>query len=137
MVYVEEQIETKAAPKKIWQAWNEAYRKGGPEKKKQGFKEGTKGKVSSKGKAVPFEIIDVKKNETFTTLWKSFLVKFYFIYSVKQLPKGSIITCKVKVGGPLGFLVAPFLKKKIRNNVKTFLQDFVYQVEQRPLFRYR
>ena len=137
MVYVEEQIETKAAPKKIWQAWNEAYRKGGPEKKKEGFKEGTKGKVASKGKSVRFEIIDVKKNETFTTLWKSFLVKFFFIYSVKSLPKGSVITCRVKVGGFLGFLVAPFLKKKIRKNVQSFLQDFVYQIEQKPLFRFR
>lgn len=137
MVYVEEQIETKAAPKKIWQAWNEAYRKGGPEKKKQGFKEGAKGKIASKGKSVPFKIIDVKKNETFTTLWKSFLVKFYFIYRVKQLPKGSLIMCRVKVGGALGFLVAPFLKKKIKKNVKTFLHDFVYQVEQKPVFKFR
>lgn len=126
MSYIEESIETRASSKRIWQAFSEAYKRKG----QTGFKEGSKGYVSSQGKSLPFEIIDVKKGEAFTTLWKSWLVKFYFIYSVEEMEKGSRISCHVKVKGPMGFLVAPFLKKKLRKNVKQFLEDFTFQLEQ-------
>jgi hypothetical protein len=126
MAYIEESIETKTAAKRIWQAFVETYKRKG----QTGFKEGSKGYVSSQGKSLPFEIIDIKKGESFTTLWKSLLVKFYFIYSVEELDKGSRITCHVKVKGPLGFLVAPFLKKKMRKNVRQFLEEFAFQLEQ-------
>ncbi|KPK32953.1 MAG: hypothetical protein AMS24_02665 [Chlamydiae bacterium SM23_39] len=122
MENIEEKVVTKAAPKRVWQAWSDMYHW------KQA--KGTKGYMSGyAGKKVAFKIINVKKNEEFTTEWKSFLVKMKFIYQVKPINnKGSTISCRVRFGGMFGWLTRLFLKKKIKNNLSKSLNQFAEQL---------
>lgn len=122
MKNIEETVVTKAAPKRVWQAWSEMYHW------KQA--KGMKGHMTGYGgKKVEFKIIDVKKNEQFTTEWKSLLVKMRFMYRISPVNnKGSKITCRVKFGGVFGWLTRLFLKKKIKNNLSKSLNQFAEQL---------
>ena len=105
---LQESIITKAPAKKVWKAWVDMYqtKSGG----KANFKEGYKGYGIERGKKVFYKLVDIKKGEGFTTIWKSFFVKMIFRYEVKQQPKGSLITTTVKFGGLCGWVAKFFLR---------------------------
>ena len=121
---VEESIITKASPKKVWQAWSEIYHW------KKGIKSGGKGYVMKRGgQKVPFYITNVKKGESFTTIWKSFLVKMYFHYKVLPRSKGAVIKCRVNFGGILGWASQIFLRSKVKKNLSETLNQFANQLD--------
>ena len=125
---IQESMITKAPAKKVWKAWSDMYQmKTGVGKK--GFKEGHKGHVIEKGRKVPFVIVDVKKGEGFTTVWRSFLVRMKFRYEVKQQAKGSLITCSVRFGGLFGWVARFFLRNKVRKNLAKSLEQFANQLD--------
>lgn len=121
---LEESVITKAPAKKVWQAWSDMYRWN------QGMKSGKKGYVMKQtGHKVPFYIVDVKKGEEFTTIWKSFLVKMYFRYMVSPKSKGSLIRCRVKFGGAMGWAAQFFLRSKVKKNLSETLYRFAEQLD--------
>ena len=123
---LEESVVTKAPAKKVWKAWSEMYQT--KSMGKNAFKEGHKGHIVERGRKVPFKIVDIKKGEGFTTIWRSFLVKMIFRYEVKQQSKGSLITCTVRFGGLLGWIARLFLKKKVKKNLAASLKQFAEQL---------
>ena len=124
---LQESIITKAPAKKVWKAWVDMYqtKSGG----KATFKEGYKGHVIERGRKVPYKLIDIKKGEGFTTVWRSFFVKMIFRYEVKQQAKGSLITTKVKFGGLFGWIARFFLRSKMRKNLAKSLEQFASQLD--------
>ena len=121
---VKVEVFTKAPAKKVYQAWSEMYQT----KTGGNFKEGYKGFISEMGKKMPFEIKKVQKGEGFTIVWRSFLVRIVFCYAVKQADKGSNISCKVRFGGPFGWVGSVFLRKKMRKNLTEMLFSFADQM---------
>ena len=96
---------------------------------KNGFKEGVTGHVIERGRKVPYKIIDIKKGEEFTTVWKSIFVKMVFRYEVKQQSKGSLITAGVNFGGIFGWIARLFLRSKMRKNLAASLEQFASQLD--------
>lgn len=127
MATLEESVITSAAPKKVWRAWSEMYHWKTLKSKKNGVKEGFI--IEKNGKRVPFKIIDIKKFEHFTTIWKSLFVKMKFKYEVKSRTKGSIISCKVYFAGIFGWATSIFLKKKIKKDLVKSLSTFADQLD--------
>lgn len=118
------EVFSKAPAKRVYQAWSEMYQA----KTGGNFKEGYKGNITEMGKKMPFEIKQVKKNDSFTIVWRSFLVRIIFTYAVKQEHKGSTISCKVRFGGPFGWVGRIFLKNKMRKNLEDMLSSFAEQM---------
>ena len=124
---IEESIVTKAPAKTVWKAWVDMYQmKSG---NINAFKEGFKGHVIEKGRKVPFQLVDIKKGEEFTTIWKSFFVKMIFRYEVRQQSKGSLITTSVRFGGMFGWVARFFLRSKMRKNLANSLEQFASQLD--------
>jgi hypothetical protein len=129
MKSIEESVETKAPTKRVWKAWSDMYHwkaAGGSKSFQKGFKGYS---LQRGGKKVPFRVTNVKKGEAFTTVWKSFLVKMIFRYELKRMPKGSLITCRVKFGGFLGWAARFFLVSKVRKNLSESLNQFAEQLD--------
>ncbi|MFA5250034.1 MAG: hypothetical protein WC371_01325 [Parachlamydiales bacterium] len=118
------EVFTKAPAKRVYQAWVEMYQA----KTSGNFKEGYKGYITEMGRKMPFEIKEVKKNEGFTIIWSSFVVRIIFKYAVEQAEKGSKISCRVRFGGLFGFAVRLFLKKKMIKNLTEMLSSFADQL---------
>jgi hypothetical protein len=124
---IQESALTKAPAKRVWQAWTDMYQ--WKANAKGSFKDGFSGNITENGRKVPYKIIDIKKGEGFTTIWKSIFVKMVFRYEVKQQSKGSLITCAVRFGGLFGWIAALFLKSKVRKNLSASLEQFAGQLD--------
>lgn len=124
---IEESIVTKAPAKVVWKAWVDMYQmKSG---NKNAFRDGFSGHVIEKGRKVPFKMIEIKKGESFSTVWKSLFVKMIFRYEVKQQSKGSLITTSVSFGGLFGWVARFFLRSKMRKNLAHSLEQFASQLD--------
>ena len=126
---IERSITTIAPPKKVWRSWAQmqTWSSGTG---KSAFKVGYKGQISpQRGKPIPFKIVDIDKNKSFTMIWYARFVKLVFKHSVEQNGKGSLIHCNVKFKGILGPVVRLFIGKRIKEQVDQSLSQFVYQVE--------
>ena len=128
---IEEMVQTKASPKKVWQAWAEHHRwTAADEKGKNAFQVGKTGHVIEKGKRkASYEIMDIEPNKSFTTLWRAFLVKMTFTYRVEKTSKGSAIYCQIGFKGILAPVVRFFLKNKMKKMIGKSLRQFAWQVE--------
>jgi hypothetical protein len=117
---MEEQIETRVSPDLVWKVWERAH-------VNQGQKEIAAGQ---KGKnRFPYQVLDVKKGESFSILWKTLFVRLVFSHSVKPTSKGSLISYQVKIKGPFSWFVKWLLGKKIRQNVQLVLKSMVRELE--------
>ena len=126
---IEEKIETKAAPKKVWRAWADHWKHAGHGP----FREGLSGAVIQRGRKAPFRISNVTPNKSFQVNWHAFLMCMVFTYDVKPKDKrGSIVRCRVDFRGFLGGPIGLFLKSKLKKSVRESLTQFVSQLEMMP-----
>ena len=124
---LEEKIETKAPSSTVWKAWKDLYKKNVD---KSGFSVGKKAYIApQKGSAIPFIIHDIREGQSFTTVWRTYFVRFIFQYQVEKASKGSIIRCKVLFRGLFSYPFVLLLKRRIRKYVKSSLEQFKNQIE--------
>jgi len=121
---------TSASKEKVWAKWKSLkpwnhWDEGGSD-----LKANTKGHVrSKKGKAVPYQILDVKEKESFTVMWKALFVKLIFVYKVISEPSSTIVTYQVNLKGFFALPVYFLIRKKIEKNLKEGLKAFIHQIE--------
>lgn len=117
---MEEQIEARVSPSAVWKAWEKAHM--------GSDSEGARFEIRKKGK-LEYKIFDLKEGESFSIVWKSFLVRLIFQHRVEPIEKGSLITYKVAIKGPFGWLVRWFIGEKIRKNISSVLKAVVKELE--------
>jgi hypothetical protein len=107
---MEETIEARVAPEKVWALW---------EKK---IEEPVTGKIR-------YKILNVQKGKSFSILWKTLFVRLIFTHSVKKAPLGSFIRYQVEIKGLFAMPVRFFLGEKIRQNLSLVLRSVVRDLE--------
>ncbi len=117
---MEEMIEARVNPEEVWEAWEKAHAFHG----QQGIEAGQKGKSRFK-----YKIIDVKKGESFSILWKTLFVRLIFNHSVKPTRRGSEIRYQVQIKGLFAWPVRWLLGNKIKSNIALVLKAIVRQLE--------
>lgn len=119
---MEEKIEARVPSQVVWEAWERAHLK---------MEAGQKGISKAEGKSkFRYEILDVKKGERFSILWKTFFVRLIFTHTVKPIRNGSEITYSVQIKGLFAWLVRWFLGDKIKKNIGLVLKTIVRELEQ-------
>lgn len=117
---MEEQIETRVTPHEVWMAWERAHALHG-----QGdIQEGQKGKNKFR-----YEVLDVKKGESFSILWKTLFVRLIFRHTVTPTKKGSLISYKVQMKGIFAPICRWLIGEKVRKNIAHVLQSIVKELE--------
>jgi hypothetical protein len=111
---MEEMIETSATPAKIWQMWEMAH----------DLQEGKEGK-----KHFRYKVLQVKKGESFSILWKALFVRLIFTQRVLPTAKGSQISYRVDLKGPFGWLVKFIAGNKIKRNIAHVLHAVAKDVD--------
>jgi hypothetical protein len=115
---MEATIETDLSPATVWAAWEKAHAvhssggamEPGHRAKSTGFK---------------YAILDVVPGESFSILWKSYLVRIVFIHTVHPTRKGSKICYRAEMRGLFARPVRFFLAKKVQKNLSFVLKEFV------------
>jgi len=117
---MEQKIETRVCPEKVWASWERAYEK----------QKGVSGKFK-------YQVLDIVPGEQFTILWKTFFVKLFFSHIVSPSRVGSQICYSVKIKGPFAWPVRFLLGKKIRQNIGLVLKAIVKQLEEESIIEAR
>ena len=117
---MEEMIEARVAPEEVWEIWEKAHVMHG----QKGIAVGQRGKSTFR-----YTILDVKKGESFSILWKTLFVRLIFSHSVKPSRRGSEICYKVQIKGLFAWPVRWFLGQKIKKNIGSVLKAIVAQLE--------
>lgn len=120
---MEERIETRVSPEKIWQTWEMAHAKQGEET----FERGKKGK-SARGN-FRYEVVDIVQGESFTLVWKTLFLRLIFSHAVFPKKRGSEIVYSIKIRGFFGAPARWFLGNKIRQSVRGVLKTMVKRLE--------
>ena len=123
---MEEKIETRVPPERIWKAWEMAHAKQGG-----GIIEtGQKGQSQAKnGKGFTYEVFDVVKGERFSLVWKTLFVRLIFSHSVVPKKRGSEIRYTIAIRGLFAIPVRWILGNKIRYNISQVLKTMVKRLE--------
>lgn len=111
---MEELIEARVTPAQVWQAWEKVHV----------LEEGKTGKDKFR-----YKVLNVKKGESFSILWKSLFVRLIFTQSVKPTSKGSEIRYHVQAKGLFGWAIRLFLGPKIKQNISHVLKAVVKDLE--------
>ncbi len=119
---MEEQIEARVPPIEVWKAWEKAHMNQG----NGGIEEGKKGKAKFR-----YQILNVKKEESFSILWKTLFVRLIFHHHVQPTKKGSLITYRVAIKGLFAWPVRWLIGEKIRKNISYVLKAVVKELETR------
>jgi hypothetical protein len=117
---MEEQIEARVSPEVVWEAWEKAHSLHG----KTSIETGQKGKSKFR-----YKILDVKKGESFSILWKTLFVRLIFSHAVKPSRYGSEISYRVQIKGLFAWPVRWLLGEKIRKNISLVLKAIVRELE--------
>ena len=117
---MEEQIEVRVPPEEVWAVWERAHALHG----QKGIREGQKGKDQFR-----YEVLDVKKGESFSILWKTFFVRLIFTHRVEGTKYGSQISYKVQIKGLFAWPVSWLLGEKIRKNIGLVLKGVAKDLE--------
>jgi hypothetical protein len=124
MKYIEDSVVIKAPKDRIFKVWADNYFPRGYTVDKK------TGKIITKnGGGVKYKILDIKKNESLTILFKSFFAKMIFYYTLEKSPKGCLVRCKVKMKGIFSFLIQKIIGKKIKAHITESLLNFKKQLE--------
>jgi hypothetical protein len=124
---MQQNIETKVPPEKVWASWEKAHEKNGQPKIEEGQKGISKG-VNANG--FKYQVFDVVPGKQFSILWKTLFVRLLFSHSVRPTKWGSEIQYSVKIKGLFAWPVRFFLGKKIRQNIGLVLKAIVKQLEE-------
>jgi len=88
------------------------------------FASGSRFTLKPKGSpAVTVELLNVKRDQTFTGCTRFFGATMYDIHEMHQDPQGIRLTVTLKVTGPLGFLWRKLVAEKIEANLPTLLRN--------------
>lgn len=117
---MEEQIEARVSPEEVWAAWEKAHALHG----QTGIEAGQKGKSKFR-----YKVLNVKKGESFSILWKTLFVRLIFSHAVKPTKNGSEIFYGVQIKGPFAWPVRWLLGEKIRKNINLVLKAIVRELE--------
>jgi hypothetical protein len=109
--------ETKVPPDRVWRAWNVAHRL-----------DTNGGQVQTQGR-FKYQIVDIKKGEGFSILWRTLFVKLLLTYRVQALYGGSQISYRVQVKGLFAWLVRWVLQRKLKEDSEQVLRQMVEQLE--------
>ena len=132
---MEEKIETRVPPERIWKAWEKAHANQGGGPIKTGQKGQSNGQSSGqsgsekKGKGFTYEVFDVVEGERFSLVWKTLFVRLIFSHSVVPKKRGSEITYTIAIRGLFAIPVRWLLGNKIRYNVSHALKTMVKRLE--------
>ena len=107
---MEEMIEARVPAAKVWDAWE------------KGIERGQGGKFR-------YQILEMKKGESFSLLWKTLFVRLIFSHTVTPTSKGSEIRYQVQIKGLFALPVRWILGAKIRQNVRLVLKSVVKELE--------
>jgi hypothetical protein len=123
---MEEKIETRVSPEKVWQAWEIAH----ANHESGAIAKGRKGKSGAKnGRGFKYEILDVVKGERFSLVWKTLFLRLIFSQSVSRKKRGSEIKYSIQIRGLFAAPVRWFLGNKIRYNIRQVLKTMVRRLE--------
>jgi hypothetical protein len=111
---MEEQIETRVSPGKVWDAWEQTHAKG----------------LQGKSGQFRYQIVDVIPRESFSMVWKTLFVRMVFHYSVRPTNRGSTIFYDVEMKGLFAWFVRWTLENKIRAHLRSAMKKFASQLEQ-------
>lgn len=111
---MEEMIETRVSPEVVWEYW---------EKKMD---------VGQTGK-FRYKILDLRKGESFSILWKTLFVRLIFNHSVKPTHKGSEICYQVQIKGLFAWPVRWLIGAKVKRNIGYVLKAIVKDLEAKRL----
>lgn len=109
--------ETKVPSEIVWRAWDRAH----------SLAE-NHGQVKTQGK-FKYQIVDVKRGESFSILWKTLFVRMIFTYAVQPLFSGSRISYRVEIKGLFAWIVRWLVGPKVKRDIATVLQTMVEQLE--------
>lgn len=123
---MEEKIETRVSPAKVWEAWEKAHELHGAKKIEPGLKNRSK---SLGKKQFRYQILDVDPGKSFSILWKTLFVRLIFTHTVSATRKGSEIHYQVKIKGLFAWPVRWLLGNKIKNNISQVLKQIARQLE--------
>jgi hypothetical protein len=128
---MEEKIETRVPPERIWQAWEKAHANQGGGAIASGCvgKSKVKNGQGKKGQAFKYEVFDVVKGERFSLIWKTLFVRLIFTHSVLPKKRGSEIKYSVQIRGLFAIPVRWLLGNKIRYNISQVLKTMVKRLE--------
>ncbi len=128
---MEEKIETRVSPERIWQAWEQAHisQGGSPIVAGHVGKTDVNRGQGKKGQGFKYEIVDVVKGERFSLIWKTLFVRLIFTHSVLPKKRGSEIKYSVQIRGFFAIPVRWLLGNKIRYNISQVLKTMVKRLE--------
>jgi len=130
MNHITASVETNIKSSVIWNKWKKSQPWNNWDQANSKLTEGQKGHVNSKdNKAIPYEILEVKENESFTVAWKALFIKLIFTYSVKDLKNSSLVTYSVKLKGFFSLPVYYLIKNKIKKNLTDGLDSLIKQLK--------
>ncbi|MDE3046496.1 MAG: hypothetical protein KGJ02_07620 [Verrucomicrobiota bacterium] len=122
---MEEKIEARVSPAKVWEAWERAHAQHG----QSGIVNGQKGVSGASQSKLRYEVVDVIPGQQFSVIWKTLFVRLVFSHTVKPTPRGSEIRYSVQIKGPFSWPVRWLLGNKIRRNIGSVLRAIVKQLE--------
>jgi hypothetical protein len=132
---MEEKIETRISPERIWEAWEKAHASQNGATivtGRVGQTEVNRGQ-GKKGARFKYEICDVVKGERFSLIWKTLFVRLIFTHSVLPKKRGSEIRYSVQIRGFFAIPVRWLLGNKIRYNISQVLKTMVKQLENQKI----
>ncbi len=109
---MEEMIEARVQPELVWALWEKKIAEG-----------------DSKQGKIRYKILEVRKGEGFSILWKTLFVRMIFNHSVKKAPKGAFISYRVEIKGLFAWPIRWLLKHKIRENLNLVLKSVAKDLE--------
>lgn len=109
---MEEMIEARVAPAVVWAAWE----KGLEQKEKE---------------KIRYKVLEIKRGEGFSLLWKTMFVRLIFSHSVKPTERGSEIRYRVQIKGLFAWPVRWLLGQKIKSNLALVLKAVVRELEEK------
>jgi hypothetical protein len=123
---MEEMIEARVAPAKVWDAWEKAHRI----HSEKGIEPGVKSHSRAEGKSkFKYQILDVVPGKSFSILWKTLFVRLIFTHRVTSTKRGSEISYNVQIKGLFAWPVRWLLGKQIQKNIRSVLKQIVSQLE--------
>jgi hypothetical protein len=131
---MEERIEARVSPEKVWASWERAHEKHGQNEIKEGHKGVSKG-LNANG--FRYQVLDVVPGKQFSILWKTVFVQLVFSHAVQPTKWGSEIRYSVQIKGPFAWLVRWLLGNKIRRNIRLVLKAIVKQLEEESVIEAR
>jgi hypothetical protein len=119
---IEESIQTRAAPSKVWALWKQASYWEGSE---GGFTQGQQGKAfNSQKKGAAFQILSIEEGASFTLQWRAPCLKIEVNHSVTPSDGGAKIRYQFVLRGFVAWPVEFLLKRRIRGHLKKALNEF-------------